>query len=80
MRPVLIVGGAPRVRIDAVRFVQASASGATAVALRRRVDAALVVANSLCGTVQALVDRERMERFPDRDALLAALADRLTRL
>src|SRR5690606_10971383 len=33
MRPVLIVGGAPRVAIDAVRHLTVAATGATAVQL-----------------------------------------------
>ena len=31
--PILIVGGAPRLRVDAVRFLSVAASGDTAVAL-----------------------------------------------
>ena len=50
---------------------------ASAEALRRRTGAALVVANSLCGTVQALVDADGAHTFPGREALLDALAGRL---
>ena len=50
---------------------------ASAEALRRRVGAELVVANSLCGSLQALVDRHGHTRYVDRQALLAELARRL---
>jgi hypothetical protein len=53
---------------------------ASAAAQCARVGAALVVANSLCGQVQALVDATGHERFPDRPALIAALASRLGQL
>src|SRR4051812_47871058 len=35
MGPILLVGGAPRVPIDRIRFMTASASGKTAVALKK---------------------------------------------
>jgi len=50
---------------------------ASAEALRRRVDATVVVANSLCGQMQALVDERGPQRFPDRSALVEALGARL---
>ena len=50
---------------------------ASAESLRQRVSAALVVANSLCGQVQALVDERGPQRFPDRSALIEALGARL---
>ncbi len=50
---------------------------ASAEAQRQRVGAAVVVANSLCGQLQALVDEHGSERFPDRPALIEALAGRL---
>jgi hypothetical protein len=53
---------------------------ASAEALRRRVGAAAVVANSICGTVQALVQEGAPASFRDREALLDALADELARL
>ena len=53
---------------------------AAAAALRQRVGAALVVANSLCGRVQALVDERGHERFPDRPALIEAVGARLGQL
>lgn len=53
---------------------------ASAAALRSRVGAALVVANSLCGQLQALVDERGHERFPDRSALIEAVGARLGQL
>lgn len=53
---------------------------AAATAQCTRVGAALVVANSLCGQVQALVDANGHQRFPDRAALIEALAARLGQL
>ena len=48
---------------------------ASAEALRRRTGAVLVVANSLCHKVQALVDAEGIHPCADRPALLAALTE-----
>jgi hypothetical protein len=45
-----------------------------------RVGASLVVANSLCGQVQALVNAHGHEQFPNRPALLDALRARLVAL
>ncbi len=53
---------------------------ASAEALRRRVGAELVVANSLCGELQALVDASGATESPGREALLSALARRLANL
>ncbi len=53
---------------------------ASAAALRSRVGAELVVANSLCGQLQALVDGRGHERFPDRAALIEAVGARLGQL
>lgn len=50
---------------------------ASAAALLRRVGAALVVANSLDGSLQALVDGAGAERCVDREELLQRLAGRL---
>jgi hypothetical protein len=50
---------------------------ASAEALRIRVGAALVVANSLCGSVQSLVTASGVEAYPGREALLDALARQL---
>lgn len=51
-----------------------------ATALRQRVGAALVVANSLCGQLQAMVDEQGTQRFPDRPALIEAVGARLGQL
>lgn len=53
---------------------------ASAEALRKRVGAALVVANSLCGTMQALLDASGTEQLPNREALLDSLAQRIAGL
>lgn len=53
---------------------------ASAEALRLRTGAALVVANSLCGTVQALLDATGSETQPSREALLDTLARRISLL
>lgn len=49
----------------------------SAQALLRRTGAIAVVANSLTGTVQALVEAQGVQRFSDRSALLVALAERM---
>jgi hypothetical protein len=49
-------------------------------ALLRRVGAALVVANSLCGTVLALVDQQGIHRMETREKLYQSLAKRLVQL
>lgn len=48
--------------------------------LRQRCDAVLVLANSLCGRVQALVDAEEVSVYDSRDAVLEALTRRLAQL
>jgi phosphopantothenoylcysteine synthetase/decarboxylase len=53
---------------------------ASAAALRARVGAALVVANSICGSIQALVLPDGVDPYPDRDSLLDQLAIELERL
>ncbi|GDY12243.1 hypothetical protein LBMAG53_11210 [Planctomycetota bacterium] len=50
----------------------------SAQALLSRTGASAVVANSLSGTVQALVDAQGVRRFTDRSELLAALAERMS--
>lgn len=50
---------------------------ASAEALLQRVGCAAVAANSLCGSVHALVDRSGVERLADRPAFIAALARRI---
>lgn len=62
------------------KYEAADTVEASAAALLRRVGAAAVVANSLGGEVQALVDAHGCVRLPDRDRLLAALTDRLVAL
>lgn len=62
-------------KYEAGESVIASASAQCA-----RVGAAVVVANSLCGEIQALVDAHGHERFPDRPALIGALSARIARL
>ena len=56
------------------KYEDAATVMASATALRDRVDAVCVVANSLCGTVQALVRAGGPELFAARDQLLVALA------
>ncbi len=53
---------------------------AEAERLRQRVGAALVVANSTCGTVQALVDARGSHRVGDRKHLLQRLSARVREL
>jgi hypothetical protein len=53
---------------------------AAAAALRERTGAALVVANSLCGSVQALVDAQGAMPCADRKALEDQLAQRVAAL
>jgi phosphopantothenoylcysteine synthetase/decarboxylase len=50
-RPLLLVGGAPRLVVDAVRFLSVRASGATAVALAGRLQAAGLSADLLLGVL-----------------------------
>ncbi|MFW5698705.1 MAG: phosphopantothenoylcysteine decarboxylase [Planctomycetota bacterium] len=64
----------------AFKYEDARTVIAAASALRARIDAAVVVANSIDGTVQALVDAERVQPYPDRVALLDALARRIATL
>jgi phosphopantothenoylcysteine synthetase/decarboxylase len=65
-------------RLVACKYEDAATVIAAATALRARIDAVCVVANSLCGSVQALVDAGGVHRFPDRESLLVDLARRLT--
>jgi hypothetical protein len=44
-----------------------------------RVDADCVLANSLCGGLQALVTKADIEAFADRESVLKALVDRIVR-
>lgn len=61
----------------ACKYQAAEGVIAAAQALRRRVGAAVVVANSICGRVQALVDGAGVDAYPSRAALLDALVTRL---
>src|SRR5690606_31301493 len=61
------------------KYEAAATVVSAAQALRRRVGADLVVANSLDGAVQALVD-DAVTAFPDRPALVVALAGRIAAL
>ncbi len=72
MRPILIVGGAPRIAVDAVRHLTMAASGATAVALRARLVAAGAGA-ALLLSGDAAPGIAEAQRFADRPALEAAL-------
>ncbi len=71
MRPILLVGGAPRVRVDAVRDLVAQGSGATAIALAQRLGAAGVRPDLLlCEDAAAAADARR---YRGRDELETAL-------
>lgn len=59
------------------KYEDAATVLASAADLRQRVGAVCVVANSMCGTVLALLDEGGSERFATRDALVAALAQRI---
>jgi phosphopantothenoylcysteine synthetase/decarboxylase len=68
MRPILLVGGAPRIAVDAVRFISVAASGATAVQLKENLCRQGLVAELLLGidasptvAAQRYVDREQLE-------------------
>jgi hypothetical protein len=52
---------------------------ASASALQRRVGAVCVLANSLCGKLQAIVDADGETPYDNRQAVLAALAERIIR-
>ncbi|MBA3686631.1 MAG: hypothetical protein H0W72_15525 [Planctomycetes bacterium] len=72
MRPILIVGGAPRVRVDAVRDLIAQGTGATAVALAQRLAAAGIVPDLLLSDDAVPGDARR---YRDRADLEQALGD-----
>jgi len=61
----------------AFKYEEAATVLAAAEQLRLRCEATLVVANSLCGQVQAWVDAAGVTRYPDRRALLDAVIERL---
>jgi phosphopantothenoylcysteine synthetase/decarboxylase len=59
------------------KFEDAATVLASAAELCSRVGCAVVVANSLCGRVQALVECAKRKDFTERDHMLTALAARL---
>ena len=61
----------------AFKYEAAESVIASARSLQGRIGAQLVVANSLDGTVQALVDPIRVQTCADRETLMAALLERL---
>lgn len=71
-RPLLIVGGAPRVAVDAVRFLSVKASGDTAVALAEGLERAGLGAELLLG-ILARPGVAAARRYDGRDDLEAAL-------
>ena len=73
MRPVLIVGGAPRLSVDAVRYMTVRASGTTAVALGARLGRVGVRADLVLGLDAAPAESAR--RYGDRAALEQALGE-----
>ncbi len=66
-----------RGRLVGFKYEDAVSVIASAQALRIRCQADLVVANSLCGQVQAVVDEAGSRTFPDRATLIAALATQI---
>lgn len=76
MRPVLIVGGAPRIVVDAVRHLTVRASGTTAVSLAARLRAAAVPVDLLLSLDAA--PGEAARRYADREALEGGLASWIT--
>jgi phosphopantothenoylcysteine synthetase/decarboxylase len=71
MRPILLVGGAPRVTVDAVRFLSVRASGRTAVHLATALGVAGARADLLLSVDACVADAA--ERFSDRSGLEEAL-------
>lgn len=71
MRPILLVGGAPRLAIDAVRYLSVRASGATALALREHLAALGRGADLLLDPAAA--PSATALRYADRGELEAAL-------
>ncbi len=61
------------------KYEDAATVQASAAELRARVGATCIAANSLCGTVLALVEAGGVKPFATREALLAALAVRIDR-
>jgi phosphopantothenoylcysteine synthetase/decarboxylase len=52
----------------------------SALALRKRVNATLVVANSLCGQVQAIISEGASDSYADRASLMKSLSQRILTL
>jgi phosphopantothenoylcysteine synthetase/decarboxylase len=71
MRPILLVGGAPRVSVDAVRFLTVAASGATAVRLKQALQHQGLRTDLLLGIDAS--PAEAAERYVDRRGLETAL-------
>ena len=71
MRPVLLVGGAPRLAVDAVRYISVRATGTTAMALRLRLVSLGVTSDLLLGSMSSCEVSAR--RFVDRTDLDAEL-------
>lgn len=59
------------------KYEDAATVLASAAELRARVNAVCIAANSLCGTVQALVEADGIERHATRESLVSALARRI---
>lgn len=64
----------------AFKYQAAETVLAAAERLRLRTGAAVVLANSLCGSVQALVDSHGERHFDSRDAVVTALIERIRAL
>ena len=61
----------------ACKYEEAETVVESAQHLCERVQAVCVLANSLCGSIQALVDRDDSKLYTDRSAVLIALAERI---
>ncbi len=72
-RRALVVGGAPRLAVDAVRFLSVRASGATACALASRLRPAGIGVDLLLGTLaEPTADALRYDSREDLEAALRA--------
>ena len=76
-RPILIVGGAPRVAVDAIRHLTVSATGATAVTLSQHLRTVGREPHLLLSLDAA--PSATAERYRDRDALELALSTWISR-
>lgn len=77
MRPVLLVGGAPRIAVDAVRYLSVTTTGATAVELRCRLADAGIASDLLLGL--GAMPAVQARRFTDRADLESELQAWITR-